>query len=97
MTKSLMGLNQDGESSSKKSARNTTEIVPHDFCKKHADIKERIRNNPIIISKIKCSYVPHFPAQAPPSNKKNLSRKKSLIFPEMELSSSNIKNIPIFS
>ena len=34
MTNSLMGLNQDGENSCKKSARNTTEIVPHDFCKK---------------------------------------------------------------
>ena len=43
----------------------------------------------------------HFPAQTKKiknrKNKKNLPRKKFLIFPEMELSSSNIKKILIFS
>ena len=38
----------------------------------------------------------HFPAQVP-QNKKNPPLKKYLILPEMELSSSNIKKILMFS
>ena len=49
-----------------------------------------------ITSSIKCSYLAHFPAQVPPTPK-NPPRKKFLKFLEIELSSSNIKKILIFS
>ena len=47
-------------------------------------------------SSIFCSYLAHFPRQDQKNNK-NPPRKRFLIFSEMELSSSNIKKIRIFS